>query len=72
MTTRRDLVQADGFSRRRLVAAFVSGAQDGAGVEPVRRGRTLAASVALAMPLMAGLAIAGVVGLEWPTAGGSG
>ena len=41
MATKKDLVEAHAFSRRRLVTAFVSGAPGGREVEPVRPGRVL-------------------------------
>jgi type VII secretion protein EccB len=60
MATKKDLVEAYAFSRRRLVTAFVSGAPGGREVEPARPGRTVVAGVALAVLLLAGAAIAGV------------
>src|SRR6187455_3205638 len=42
MATKRDLVEAHQFSRRRLITAFVSGAPGGREVEPARPGRALA------------------------------
>lgn len=60
MSTKKDLVEAYAFSRRRLVTAFVSGAPGGREVEPARPGRTIVAGVAIAVLLMAGAAIAGV------------
>lgn len=60
MSTKRDLVEAHAFSRRRLVTAFVSGAPGGREVEPVRPGRAIVGGVALAVLLLAGAAIAGV------------
>jgi len=60
MATKKDLVEAYSFSRRRLVTAFVSGAPDGREVEPARPGRSLVGGVALAVLLMAGAAIGGV------------
>lgn len=59
MATKKDLVEAYGFSRRRLVTAFVSGAPGGREVEPVRPGRVLIGGVALSVLLLAGAAIAG-------------
>lgn len=59
MSTKRDLVEAHAFSRRRLVSAFVSGAPGGREVEPVRPGRALIGGIALAVLLLAGAAIAG-------------
>jgi hypothetical protein len=59
MATKKDLVEAHAFSRRRLVTAFVSGAPGGREVEPVRPGRVLIGGVALSVLLLAGAAIAG-------------
>ena len=41
MATKKDLVEAYSFSRRRLVTAFVSGAPGGREVEPARPGRSI-------------------------------
>src|SRR4051794_36715306 len=60
MATKKDLVEAYSFSRRRLVTAFVSGAPGGREVEPARPGRTVVSGLALAVLLGAGAAIAGV------------
>lgn len=60
MATKRDLVEAYSFSRRRLVTAFVSGAPGGREVEPTRPGRTIVGGLALAVLLVAGAAIAGI------------
>ena len=60
MATKKDLVEAYSFSRRRLVTAFVSGAPGGREVEPARPGRTIVGGLALAVLLTAGAAIAGV------------
>jgi hypothetical protein len=59
MATKKDLVEAYSFSRRRLVTAFVSGAPGGREVEPVRPGRVLIGGIALSVLLMAGAAISG-------------
>jgi hypothetical protein len=59
VATKKDLVEAHAFSRRRLVTAFVSGAPGGREVEPVRPGRVLIGGVALSVLLLAGAAIAG-------------
>ena len=59
MATKKDLVEAHAFSRRRLVTAFVSGAPGGREVEPVRPGRVLIGGIALSVLLLAGAAIAG-------------
>lgn len=60
MATKKDLVEAYSFSRRRLVTAFVSGAPGGREVEPSRPGRTIIGGVALAVLLIAGAAVTGV------------
>lgn len=59
MATKKDLVEAHTFSRRRLVTAFVSGAPGGREVEPTRPGRVLIGGAALSVLLLAGAAIAG-------------
>ncbi|AIY15945.1 type VII secretion protein EccB [Pimelobacter simplex] len=61
MATKKDLVEAYSFSRRRLVTAFVSGAPGGREVEPARPGRMIVGGVALAILLVAGAAIAGTL-----------
>ena len=66
MATKRDLVEAYAFSRRRLVTAFVSGAPGGREVEPARPGRTIVGGLALAVLLVAGAAIAGVFAPRTP------
>jgi type VII secretion protein EccB len=73
VATKKDLVEAYSFSRRRLVTAFVSGAPGGREVEPSRPGRTIVGGVALAVLLAAGAAIAGVFAPrtpdDWTSAG---
>jgi Type VII secretion system ESX-1, transport TM domain B len=61
MATKRDLVEAHAFSRRRLVTAFVSGAPGGREVEPARPGRTIVGGLALGVLLLAGAAVSGVL-----------
>jgi type VII secretion protein EccB len=61
VATKKDLVEAYSFSRRRLVTAFVSGAPGGREVEPARPGRMIVGGVALAILLVAGAAIAGAL-----------
>lgn len=61
MATKRDLVEAHQFSRRRLVTAFVSGAPGGREVEPARPGRTIVGGLALSVLLVAGAAVAGIL-----------
>lgn len=60
MATKKDLVEAYSFSRRRLVTAFVSGAPGGREVEPARPGRSIVGGLALGVLLIAGAAIAGI------------
>ncbi len=48
MSSKKDLVEAHSFNRRRLITAFVSGAPGGREVEPVRYGRTLVGGLVLA------------------------
>lgn len=59
MATKKDLVEAHSFSKRRLITAFISGAPGGREVEPVRPGRVLIGGVVLSVLLLAGAAIAG-------------
>ena len=59
MATKKDLVEAHSFSKRRLITAFVSGAPGGREVEPVRPGRVLIGGIALSVLLLAGAAVAG-------------
>lgn len=61
MATKKDLVEAYSFSRRRLVTAFVSGAPGGREVEPARPGRAILGGVALAVLLVAGGAVLGII-----------
>ncbi len=58
MSSKKDLVEAHAFNRRRLVTAFVSGAPGGREVEPVRYGRTLVGGLVLAALVVAGAAVA--------------
>ncbi|KRA29896.1 MULTISPECIES: type VII secretion protein EccB [unclassified Nocardioides] len=73
MATKKDLVEAYSFSRRRLVTAFVSGAPGGREVEPARPGRMIVGGVALAVLLIAGAAVAGALTdrppADWDTPG---
>ncbi len=53
MSSKKDLVEAHSFNRRRLITAFVSGAPGGREVEPVRYGRTLVGGLVLALLIVA-------------------
>jgi type VII secretion protein EccB len=66
VATKKDLVEAYSFSRRRLVTAFLSGAPGGREVEPSRPGRTVVGGLALAVLLVAGAAIASVLATRTP------
>ena len=66
MATKKDLVEAHAFSRRRLVTAFVSGAPGGREVEPPRPLRAVIGGGALCVLLLAGAAIAGVFAPRTP------
>ncbi|MDF9718060.1 type VII secretion protein EccB [Nocardioides sp. ChNu-153] len=59
MATKRDLVEAYGFSRRRLVTAFISGAPGGREVEPSRPGRAIVGGIALTVLVLAAAAVVG-------------
>lgn len=61
MSSKRDLVEAHSFNRRRLVTAFLSGAPGGREVEPVRYGRTLVGGAVLAGMILAGAAVLGFI-----------
>ncbi len=61
MATKKDLVEAYSFSRRRLITAFVSGAPGGREVEPSRPGRTIVGGIALAVLMIAGAAVLGIL-----------
>lgn len=62
MASKRDLVEAHAFSRRRLVSAFLSGAPGGREVEPVRQTRVVLCGIGLAVLLLAGAALAAILG----------
>lgn len=61
MATKRDLVEAYSFSRRRLVTAFVSGAPGGREVEPSRPGRAIIGGIAITVLVLAAAAVLGFV-----------
>ena len=61
MASKRDLVEAHGYTKRRLVSAFVSGAPAGRDVESVSRVRPVIAGLAASALLLGGTAIAGML-----------
>ncbi len=66
MASKRDLVQAHGYNRRRLVSAFLSGAPGGREVESVSRSRPVVAGLALGGLLLGGAAVAGLFAQPLP------
>ena len=66
MATKKDLVEAHAFSRRRLVTAFTSGAPGGREVEPVKPMRAVGGGAALCVLLLAGAAVAGFFSPKTP------
>ena len=58
MASKKDLVEAHAFSRRRLVSAFLSGAPGGREVEPARPGRSVFGGLVIAVLLIAGGGVA--------------
>ncbi|MGZ4628724.1 type VII secretion protein EccB [Oryzihumus sp.] len=61
MATKKDLVEAQSFSRRRLTTAFVSGAPGGREVEPQRPLRAVVGGIALSVLLGLGGLAAGAL-----------
>ncbi|MGQ0631850.1 MAG: type VII secretion protein EccB [Sporichthyaceae bacterium] len=61
MASKKDLIEAYAYNRRRMVTAFVSGAPGGREVEPTRPGRAIIAGIVLAALVVAGGAMAGVI-----------
>ncbi|WP_029144849.1 type VII secretion protein EccB [Microbacterium luticocti] len=53
MATKADLIQAQSFSQRRLLTAFVSGAPGGKELEPAKPLRAVIAAIALSIALIA-------------------
>ncbi len=66
MSSKRDLVEAHSFNRRRLVTAFVSGAPGGREVEPVRYGRAIIGGAVLAALVVVGAAVGGFIKPKLP------
>ncbi|MGQ0625133.1 MAG: type VII secretion protein EccB [Sporichthyaceae bacterium] len=61
MASKKDLIEAHAYNRRRLVTAFVSGAPGGREVEPGRPGRAIVAGIVLAALVAGAGAMAGVI-----------
>ncbi len=61
MASKRDLVEAHTYNRRRLVSAFLSGAPAGREVESVSRSRPVVAGLVLGGLLLGGAAVAGLL-----------
>jgi len=66
VSSKRDLVEAPSFNRRRLVTAFVSGAPGGREVEPARYGRALVGGAVLAALIVVGAAVGGMIKPKLP------
>ncbi|QAY72142.1 type VII secretion protein EccB [Agromyces protaetiae] len=54
MATKKDLIEAQGFSRRRLLTAFTGGAPGGKELEPAKPLRAVIAGIALTVMLLLG------------------
>ncbi len=67
MASKRDLVEAHAYNRRRLISAFLSGAPGGREVESVSRARPVVAGVTLGGLLLAGAAVAGLLTKPLPS-----
>ncbi len=61
MASKRDLIEAHAYNRRRLISAFLSGAPGGREVESVSRSRPVVAGLTLGGLLLAGAAVAGLL-----------
>lgn len=61
MASKKDLVEAQTFSRRRLLTAFVSGAPGGRELEPTKPLRAVVSGVALTGLLVVGSLVAGLL-----------
>lgn len=61
MASKKDLVEAQGFSRRRLLTAFVSGAPGGRELEPTKPLRAVVGGVALTVLVVVGSMVSGMV-----------
>ncbi|MDR3202021.1 MAG: type VII secretion protein EccB [Bifidobacteriaceae bacterium] len=66
MATKKELVQAQSFARRRLLTAFASGIPDGKELEPVKPMRAVTAGIALAVIVIVGGLVAGLISPTLP------
>jgi hypothetical protein len=66
MATKKDLIEAQGFSRRRLLSAFVGGAPGGKELEPAQPLRAVIAGVALSVMVIIGGMFYGILSPELP------
>ncbi|MDR6861849.1 type VII secretion protein EccB [Phycicoccus sp. 3266] len=67
MATKKDLVEAQAFSRRRLTTAFVAGAPGGREVEPQRPWRAIIGGLAVTALVAVGGLVAGVLSPGLPS-----
>lgn len=66
MASKRDLVEAHAYNRRRLISAFLSGAPGGREVESVSRSKPVIGGVVVGAVVLAGAAIAGLFAQPLP------
>ena len=67
MATKKELIQAQAYSRRRLLTAFTSGIPGGKELEPAKPLRAVVAGVALSVLLILGSLILGLINPGLPT-----
>ncbi len=67
MASKKDLVEAQAFSRRRLLTAFMSGAPGGRELEPTKPLRAVATGVGLAVLVVVGSLVAGKIQPSTPS-----
>jgi hypothetical protein len=62
MTSRKDLLEAQAFVRRRVLTVLVTGAPDGREPEPTATGRWLLGGAVVGVLVAAVVAVAGLLG----------
>ena len=62
MTSRKDLLEAQAYARRRVLAVLVAGAPGGREPEPARTGRSLLGGVAVAVVVALVVAVVALLG----------